>query len=442
MIASDEASRSGRSRSQWSIITSTGPRSMPASVILICLWSRLLTRTQMHGNTSASMEQLFSRGYVMSAPAFVNRVLVLGLLLALASVPPTAVAQSDELGDLSRATTTSALSAEGRGAAHQRAHAGPPTRIAALSLSLITPAGRTDGRGRAEDLEGALQDLQTVGFIWTGGSLGYALKYAHRTEDEAGGERIVLVTDRPLGQWDPNGPWAGSDGSGPAAATFTVVELHLAAEDGQGEGKLSSSAPIEFNAPAQTVGLADYALHRRCTWRTSPRAATVLGSLIGRAQLSTDPCGTSYRTCGAAVDSGGIEPRTAGANGVPRLREHARCQRRGGHPDGSFMITVPPATSDYPALAPARATQKRTASVAAPRAVSDGRATCRPPCEVLRPSRPAAAPGGRKPAVQPGRRRSRMPAGTISWCSTWPPMPSRSGERWRPWSRRTPRAPS
>ena len=66
-------------------------------------------------------------------------------------------------------------------------------------------------------MESALQDLQTVGFIWTGGSLGYALKYAHRTEDEDGGERIVLVTDRPLGQWDRNGPWAGSDGSGPAA---------------------------------------------------------------------------------------------------------------------------------------------------------------------------------------------------------------------------------
>ena len=222
----------------------------------------------MHGNTSASMEQLFSRGYVMSAPAFVNRVLVLGLLLALASGAP-AVAQSDEL-ETFRGTTTSALSAEG-----------VELRINVLRwtadedrgsiLSLITPAaGQTAGEG--EDLEGALQDLQTVGFIWTGGSLGYALKYAHRTEDEAGGERIVLVTDRPLGQWDPNGPWAGSDGSGPAAATFTVVELHLDAED-QGEGKLSSSAPIEFNAPAQTVGLADYAaaaVHLENVYREPP----------------------------------------------------------------------------------------------------------------------------------------------------------------------------
>ena len=80
------------------------------------------------------------------------------------------------------------------------------------------------------------------------------------------------MTDRPLGQWDRNGPWAGSDGSDPAAATFTVVELHLDAED-QGAGKLSSAAPIEFNAPAGTVGLADYAsaaVHLENVYREPP----------------------------------------------------------------------------------------------------------------------------------------------------------------------------
>ena len=106
----------------------------------------------MHGNTSASMEQLFSRGYVMSAPAFVNRVLVLGLLLALASVAP-AVAQSDEL-ETFRGTTTSALSAEG-----------VELRINVLRwtadedrgsiLSLITPAaGQTAGEGESGCLAG------------------------------------------------------------------------------------------------------------------------------------------------------------------------------------------------------------------------------------------------------------------------------------------------
>ena len=149
-----------------------------------------------------------------------------------------AAAQTDDL-ETFRGTTTGAVSTEG-----------VELRINVLRwtgdedrgtvLSLITPAaGQTAGEG--EDLESALQDLQTVGFIWTGGSLGYALKYAHRTEDDDGGERIVLVTDRPLGRWDRNGPWAGSDGSSPAAAAFTVVELRLDAED-QGEGKMSVGA--------------------------------------------------------------------------------------------------------------------------------------------------------------------------------------------------------
>ena len=203
-----------------------------------------------------------------ASAALVNRVVVLSLLLAVAVAAPAA-AQSDEL-ETFRGTTTGAVSSEG-----------VELRINVLRwtaeedrgavLSLITPAsGQAAGEG--EDLESALQDLQTVGFIWTGGSLGYALKYAHRTEDEDGGERIVLVTDRPLGRWDRNGPWTGSDGSGPAAAAFTVVELHLDAED-QGEGKMSVAAPIEFNPTAGTVGLADYAsaaVHLDSVYREPP----------------------------------------------------------------------------------------------------------------------------------------------------------------------------
>ncbi len=191
----------------------------------------------------------------MSAPAaFVNRVVVFGLLLVVALAAPAA-AQPDEL-ETFRGTTSGAVSSEGvelrinvlRWTAEEDREA---------IVSLLTPApGETAGADSA--LEDALQELQTVGFIWTGGSLGYALKYAHRTEDEAGRERIVLVTDRPLGRWDRNGPWTGSDGSGPAAAAFTVVELRLDAED-RGEGKMSVDAPIEFNGPARTLGLADYA---------------------------------------------------------------------------------------------------------------------------------------------------------------------------------------
>ncbi len=202
--------------------------------------------------------------------ALVSRVVVSGLLaVAAVGAPTLAVAQSDDV-ETFRGVTTSAVSSEG-----------VELRINVLRwtaeedrgaiVSLITPApGQTAGEG--EDLESALQDLQTVGFIWTGGSLGYALKYAHRIEDKDGAERIVLVTDRPLGRWDRTGPWTGSDGSGPAAALFTVVELHLDAQD-QGAGKMSVDAPIEFNGPAGTVGLADYAsaaVHLENVYREPP----------------------------------------------------------------------------------------------------------------------------------------------------------------------------
>lgn len=136
-------------------------------------------------------------------------------------------------------------------------------------------APETETEAPAEDetdLETALQELRTVGFIWTGGSLGYALKYAQRSEEPGGGERIVLVTGRPLGRWDGDGPWRGSDGSGPASELFTVVELRLGA-DGKGEGKLSVSGPIEVDPPNGSVALADYAaaaVHLRDVYREPP----------------------------------------------------------------------------------------------------------------------------------------------------------------------------
>lgn len=190
-----------------------------------------------------------------ASAALVNRIAFAGLVSALAlALAAPAAAQPDEL-ETFRGATTDAVST-----------AGVELRINVLRwsaeedrraiLALVTP-GPGQAAGEDEALESALQDLQTVGFIWTGGSLGYALKYAHRTGNEDGGERIVLLTDRPLGRWDRSGPWTGSDGSPPAAAAFTVVELRLDAED-QGEGKMSVDAPIEFNAPAGTVGLADY----------------------------------------------------------------------------------------------------------------------------------------------------------------------------------------
>ena len=120
-------------------------------------------------------------------------------------------------------------------------------------LSTIEPAlaGAVAYDDGAETISDALQDLQTVGFIWTGGSLGYALKYTHRTEQPDGGEHLVLVTDRPLGLWDRNGPWRDGDTE---PRDFTVVDIRLDAE-GNGEGRMSLAAPLVVDGEQQTVGL-------------------------------------------------------------------------------------------------------------------------------------------------------------------------------------------
>ncbi len=51
-----------------------------------------------------------------------------------------------------------------------------------------------------------LGKLPTVGYVWPDGSpVGYSVKYAHRAPQPDGGERITLVTDKPLGSYDFKG---------------------------------------------------------------------------------------------------------------------------------------------------------------------------------------------------------------------------------------------
>jgi hypothetical protein len=103
----------------------------------------------------------------------------------------------------------------------------------------------------------ALEKAATAGFIWDSGPLGYAVRYAQKLPLAGGGERIVLVTDRPLGSWG-QGAWRPS---GRAAATdypFTLVELRLN-KQGRGNGKMSLAAKVVADADAGTITLDNYA---------------------------------------------------------------------------------------------------------------------------------------------------------------------------------------
>jgi hypothetical protein len=105
-------------------------------------------------------------------------------------------------------------------------------------------------------LMAAIAKAPTLGYIWTNEVTGYAIKYAYRAPLAAGGERIVLATDRRLGGYTPG--WQ------PVAKTpltdyeFTVVEMELDAR-GAGDAKTSLTSKVIVDAEAKTLALDDYA---------------------------------------------------------------------------------------------------------------------------------------------------------------------------------------
>jgi len=106
-----------------------------------------------------------------------------------------------------------------------------------------------------DDLSKAMAELPTVGYIWCNGPLGYALKYAHRVVSPDGSERVVVMTDRPLGSWE-HPAWKMSE-TVADTKPFTVVELHLN-KKGKGDGKTSLTASVAVDERTKTIGVADY----------------------------------------------------------------------------------------------------------------------------------------------------------------------------------------
>jgi hypothetical protein len=114
-----------------------------------------------------------------------------------------------------------------------------------------------DAKEKSQDeLVKALGSLPTVGYIWSTGPVGYALKYAFRVAGPSGGERVVVMTDRLLGSWE-HPAWTTAGHHGVSDNPFTVVELHLNSK-GLGDGKMSLTAPITIDEAAKTLGLGNY----------------------------------------------------------------------------------------------------------------------------------------------------------------------------------------
>lgn len=143
-----------------------------------------------------------------------------------------------------------------------------PPAPAAAPPAPVAPAdgrggrgGRGGGRGAAAppasplaQLTAAVKAAPTVGYIWSDGPTGYAIRYAWRSASAGAGQRIVLITDRRLGAGQPLWPAAPA----PDDSEFTVIEMRLDGK-GHGEAKTSAAARVVVDSAAKTLALDGYA---------------------------------------------------------------------------------------------------------------------------------------------------------------------------------------
>jgi hypothetical protein len=132
-----------------------------------------------------------------------------------------------------------APAARGRGAAQGGARGGAPAATPTPEAQLAL----------------ALKEAPTIGYLWSSEAAGYAVRYAGKTALPDGAGRIILITDRRLGE--ANGLWRAPTQAGPAPYDFSIIELHLGAK-GPGEGKLSLGEKVAADASAGIVTLANY----------------------------------------------------------------------------------------------------------------------------------------------------------------------------------------
>jgi hypothetical protein len=103
-----------------------------------------------------------------------------------------------------------------------------------------------------EQLLSVLQDMRKVGFIRQTSSIGWDLRYARREAiPDGGGERIVVATDRPIGNWEAINQPRTVD------YPFTVIELHLNA-NGEGEGKMTYATKITEDKKTGSIVLENW----------------------------------------------------------------------------------------------------------------------------------------------------------------------------------------
>jgi hypothetical protein len=122
-------------------------------------------------------------------------------------------------------------------------------------------AGRGRGRGRGgpaalvspiEAFTAALGRAPTLGYIWTSDITGYAIKYAWHATLPDGTDRIILASDRRLGEY--TNAWKPVAQPAETEYAFTLIELRTGPK-GTVEGRTSLTSKIAIDNEAKTVAL-------------------------------------------------------------------------------------------------------------------------------------------------------------------------------------------
>jgi hypothetical protein len=108
----------------------------------------------------------------------------------------------------------------------------------------------TDGADKMLDV---LQDMRHVGYFNTPGNLRWDLRFAWKTPQPDGGERVVLATDRRISFREAATQARTLD------YPFTIIELRLN-KDGEGEGMMSLATKIIADKEANTITLENWGI--------------------------------------------------------------------------------------------------------------------------------------------------------------------------------------
>jgi hypothetical protein len=96
-----------------------------------------------------------------------------------------------------------------------------------------------------------LKEMPRAGSIAATGNVGQEVHFARRVMGPNNSERVILITDRPIGLWELR------SGARSVDYPFTLVELRVDA-NGKGEGKASVATKVIFDPDTKNVVLENY----------------------------------------------------------------------------------------------------------------------------------------------------------------------------------------